>query len=81
MSKHFLTEKEVIDSLYDGFLTTVGTIGIGFAAKKIFGITKPCSKLDMEDVAKLTGYITASILAIDYAKSKHWIPASIAPKK
>ena len=36
------------------------------------------SKLDVEDVAKLTGYITASVIVIDYAKYKKWIPPSIS---
>ena len=81
MSKSWFTEKEVIDSLYDGFMITLGTLGIGFAGKKIFGIDKPCSKLDFENVAKLTGYITASVIAIDYAKYKKWILPSITPTK
>ena len=80
LSKSWLTKKEVIDSLYDGFMITLGTLTIGFAGKKIFGIAKPCSKLDFEDVAKLTGYITASVISIDYAKYREWIPPSIAPK-
>ena len=62
-------------------MITLGTLGIGFAGKKIFGNDKPCSKLDSENVAKLTGYITASVIAIDYAKYKKWIPPSIAPMK
>ena len=80
-SKSWLTEKEVIDSLYDGFMLTVGVLAIGFTGKKVFGISKPCSKLDFEDIAKLTGYITATQILIDYAKYKKWIPPSIAPTK
>ena len=81
MSKSWLTEKEVIDSLYDGFLYTAGAFGTGFAANMIFRIARPSMKLDFADVAKFGSYVTSGVLIVDYAKYKGWILPSIAPKK
>ena len=73
-------EKEITDSLYNAFLTTAGVVAIGWGAKKALGMSKPSAKIDTEDVVKLTGYIAASTLAIDYAKKNGWIPPNISPK-
>ena len=34
--------------------------------KKALGVTKPCTKMDMEDMAKLTGYVAAAMMSKDY---------------
>ena len=73
-------EKEIIDSLYDAFLYTTGIILYGMLGKNALGFTKPCGKLDTDDVLKLTGYTALSIMTVDYMKLKKWIPPSIAPK-
>ena len=81
LSKSWLTKKEVIDSLYDGFMYTAGAFGTGFAANVIFRIAKPSMRLEFADVAKFGSYVTSGVLIVDYSKYKHWIPPSIAPTK
>ena len=77
----FLTEKEMIDSMYDAVIVVGLTISYALAGKKILGLTKPGAKMDLEDGAKLTGYVAAGMMTKDYMVKQGWIPASIAPKK
>ena len=48
--------------------------------KKVFGMRKPNAKMDFEDVAKLTGYVSAAMMSKDFSVKKGWIPNSIVPK-
>ena len=74
-------EKKIIDSLYDAGIVVGFTIGYAMAGKKIFGLTKPGAKMDVDDGLKMTGYVAAAMITKDYAVKQGWIPDSIAPKK
>ena len=73
-------KKEIADSIYDAFVVVGFTIGYAMIGKKVFGMSKPNAKMDFEDVAKLTGYVSAAMMSKDYAVKQGWIPASIINK-
>ena len=74
-------KKEIIDSIYDAVIIVTLTTTYAMILKKGFGMSKPTTKMDFEDIAKLTGLVIAANITKDYAISKKWLPPSILNNK
>ena len=70
--RSFDGKKNIEDSIKDGLIITITTIGI-FYVLKAANIKPPKTSLDAVDIMKLAGGIVGGILVKDYAVYKKWI--------
>ena len=68
-----MNRKEVMNELYDSTLITLGAIGVGMIARRVFseGLSTPAS---LVPTLKLAGAVGLSTLGIKYAQDKKWLP-------
>ena len=64
--------KNIEDSLKDGLIITIETVGIFFGLK-VVNVKPPKASMDVMDILKLTGGICGDMLVKDYAVYKKWI--------
>ena len=64
--------KNIEDSLKDGLIITIETVGIFFGLK-VANVKPPKASMDAMDILKLTGGICGDMLVKDYAVYKKWI--------
>ena len=64
--------KNFEDSLKDGLIITIETVGIFFGLK-VANVKPPKAYMDAMDILKLTGGICGGMLVKDYAVYKKWI--------
>ena len=65
-------KKNIVDSLKDRLIITIGVAGIFFSLKAA-KVKPPKSSLDAMDLLKLAGGICGGVLVKDYAVYKKWI--------
>ena len=64
--------KNIEDSLKDGLIITIETVGIFFGLK-VANVKPPKASMDAMDILKLTGGICRGVLMKYYAVYKKWI--------
>ena len=69
-----LTKEEVLNSLYNAGLITVGATGVSMASSKVlrenFGVTRT-----MQNLVKMAVAVGGGLLLVKFAQKKDWVPA------
>jgi len=68
----------IINSLYNGALISVGTVGYTMLMKKLLKMGSiNIDRFDVNDILKLTLAVTLSNITIDYLEKMKYIPPNI----
>ena len=66
-------KKEIMDSVKEGAIIIVVTIGRYMTLKYLFKVPPPSAKLNINDISKLGLGIVSGVLVKDYAVKEKWI--------
>lgn len=73
-----MDQKWILNSLYNGALISVGTVGYSMLMKKAFKMGNiNVDSFNIDDILKLTLAVTLSNLTIDYLEKQKYIPPNV----
>ena len=70
-----VTNKELMNELYDSALVTAGVVGLSMVSKKVLE-EKLTDALSLKDPVKLAVAVAASTMLVKWAQDKKYIPTN-----
>ena len=65
--------KESMQCILEGAVISAGAIATSELGNAVFKVSKPTLNLNMENIAKVVGYITVGVITYDMAIKYGWI--------